>query len=315
MTGEAGEFVLSKILRDGKTRLDIRIVPYGGADSSAHELVLSRDGEEWTRTRRLPRRLDKPADGGCTHGLPIGDRQAAGLTGAEARTVESAVERHRKDQERRQAERIENERAEAEAAARAAAPGVPTFTVSGPYGAPAGIGHTVRLDDGQVVTGLRTWKRYYREDGWSFGVMDESGYLYFSEVRDATASEREELERREARQARREELARRGAELARAGGEVPEEADVPGLWALPSVRTEPGRRGGFGTVDPFVHFRVDEPGGFLWVLTYNGADGDDWSRNNFGAYVACRMPLTAERAALAEELRAEFGAVEHEAGR
>jgi hypothetical protein len=306
------QHVLTKTLRDGG-RLDISIAPFGSPDSSAWELVLTRDGREWIRTRNHPREVAAPPAPGITHALPIDDGRdggkAVGLTAAEADKITAAFKAHYERQAQRQKDRIKAEMAEAEARARAAAPDAPVFTLSGPDGAaPPGPGETARLGDGRAVTGLRTWKKYYGEDGWTFGVMDESGYLYFSECREATPEERAGLEGREARQARREGLMERAAELSRtADGEIP--AEVTGdLHALPSARIRPARRTEAGA--PYIQLRTDEGAGALWLLIYNGADGDNWSYSNYGAYIARRIPLTPELAALAADLRAEFGSVD-----
>ncbi|MEU3628921.1 hypothetical protein [Amycolatopsis coloradensis] len=44
----------------------------------------------------------------------------------------------------------------------------------------------------------------------------------------------------------------------------------------------------------------------MWSLTYHGADGDDWSLNNLGPYVAWRQPLTPRRAEVIRALREEY---------
>jgi hypothetical protein len=306
------QHVLTKTLRDD-SRLDISIEPYGSPDSSAWELVLTRDGQEWIRTRNYPREVTTPPAPGITHALPIDDGRdggkAVGLTAAEADTITAAFKAHYDRQAQRQKDRIKAETAGREARARAAAPDAPAFTVSGPESdAPPGPGETARLSDGRAVTGLRSWRKYYGEDGWSLGVMDESGHLYFSEVREATADERAGLEEREARQARREDLMERGAELSRtAGGEIPAEVTAD-LHVLPSARIGPARHHEAGT--PYIHLRTDEAGGALWVLIYNGADGDNWSYSNYWTYIARRIPLTPELAALAADLRAEFGSAD-----
>ena len=307
-TTETGTHVLTKTLRDGKTQLAIHIEPYGSPDSSAHEFVLSRDGAEWARTREYPRELDKAPAPGVTHGLPLASGQAVGLTRAEANAITRAIENHHDRQQKRQEQQIKGRLAEAEARARAAAPDAPVFTISGP-GSPCGIGSTVRLEDGRAVTGLAISRRYIREDGWSLGVMDESGWLYTTEVRQATAAEAAELEASEDLAARRDSLRAQGRELAESAGSAPE-AGTAGVLALPGVRIEPARHTtAFGSEGAYQHLRADRENGALWVLTYNGTDGDNWSRSNCGPYIARRVPLTPETDALIAELAAEFGAI------
>ena len=307
--------LLTKTLRDGREfTLTIEPDPGRGQDPDqalAYHLRTHVDGETSTAfSAASPFELTEPPAPGVTCAIRVilpgsMEWKPVGLTAAEASQVKEATARWiqaRKDRRSAQRDALADR-------VRAAAPGAPAFTISSPDGAPAGIGETVRDRDGRAVTGLRTWRKHYPEDGWSFGVMAESGYLYFSEVRGATPGEREELEEREELRARREQLAARGAELARtADGEVPAEV-AEDLHALPSVRVRPARRTETGT--PCEHLRLDEPGGALWVLTYNGHDGDNWSASNYNrAYIARRVPLTPELAALAAGLRAEFGSAD-----
>ncbi|MFE0852261.1 hypothetical protein [Streptomyces mutabilis] len=54
---------------------------------------------------------------------------------------------------------------------------------------------------------------------------------------------------------------------------------------------------------PDDELHVDERARLAWLLRYNGADGNDWSRNNHGSFIAHRVPLTEERAQLVADLR------------
>ena len=49
------------------------------------------------------------------------------------------------------------------------------------------------------------------------------------------------------------------------------------------------------------YLQIDQTNGLLWSIFYNGRDGDDWSYNNYGNYVASFQPLTPE---LASEVQA-----------
>lgn len=311
------EHVLTKTLRDGKTQIEFRIEPQTPDPDTtlAYYLAIYWNGKKSGVFQARAHKVETPPAPGVTHAIgapgPDGVKWVTiGLTSAEAAQIENA----KKDWVQARKDRADAEREALAVRVREAAPGAPTWTISSPYGTPAAVGETVRDErDGRAVTGLKAWRKFYAGDGWSFGVMDESGYLYFSEVREATDAERQGLEQREARQARRTELEQRGTDLALAAGpdvEVPEQGQTGDLRALPGVRTSPRRQQDFATVDPYIHLRVDEPGGWLWALTYNGADGDNWSYSNYGTCIARRMPLTAERAALVADLRAEFGTVD-----
>ena len=312
-TTAAGELILAKTLRDGKTTIEFRIEPETPEpDTLAYWLTISWGSGEPRRFKAGAHQVANPPAPGITHAInaPGADglkRVTIGLTAAEAAQIEDGKKAWVKER----ADRKDAEREALAARVRAAAPGAPTWSISSPHGAPAQLGETVRDHDGRAVTGLKTWHRYYAEDGMSFGASDDAGYVYFTEVREATPDEAARLEAREAREAARAGLAARGAALAAAP-----DAETPGsaaadLRALPGARIEPARplTLAFGAEGCYRHLRADEPGGLLWVLTYNGADGDDWSRSNYGTYIARRMPFTPERRELFASLAAEFGPV------
>ncbi|WP_275466322.1 hypothetical protein [Streptomyces noursei] len=134
------------------------------------------------------------------------------------------------------------------------------------------------------------------DNGWYFRIL----------VRPATAEEAADILAREEKDARRRSLERRRGELCgfRAGdGKVPQVPDLDGAQRI-----------NFGAEDRrsfLQHWSddrllVDEARGVLWTLRYNGADGDDWSLNTYGSFIASRFPLTDERRALIVDLRAEY---------
>ncbi|WP_052120462.1 hypothetical protein [Amycolatopsis sp. MJM2582] len=145
------------------------------------------------------------------------------------------------------------------------------------------------------------------EDGNSPDVLiGENGWWFRAKVRPATAAEAAPLLAEESVVARRRELERRRvAEFAFGyslvdDGEVPDEPDLSGAVAVP-FGAEALRRGW-----PVDRLLVDQEAGVVWSLTYNQADGEDWSRNNTGPYVAWRQPLTPRRAELIRDLREEY---------
>lgn len=142
---------------------------------------------------------------------------------------------------------------------------------------------------------LQVSQRYWSEDGYSFGVGDEEGYVYSACCRAATDEEsaalRAEEERGRQRQTARERLTAL-AKHVRTDGDYPKDAtlDPDGRWIL-STRTIYGG-GDAWYVAP----------GSIWYLLGNGGDGDDWSRNNHGSEIAWR--LADPDGALATELEA-----------
>lgn len=287
--------ILTKTLRDGST-CTISIIPDGAISEQNTTLgwwlEIARDGQEIARVKAAPHLLAKPAVPGITHGLYVKHGTSIGLTSGEAERITTAVDQWVAGR-KAAAEAARNELA---ARVRAVAPGAPTRTISSPFGVP-GVGSTERLDDGSIVTSLRVWHRYYREDGLTFGAADDAGYVYYAEVRDATDEEAAPVLAQEQGKRNRQELrARIEAEIV-APATRPDDDEIPDLFALPEVQ--------FGGPFFLVHLRVDHASGTVWVLRYNGADGDNWSYNNYRGHIATSVPLTDDRAALLAELAPE----------
>lgn len=145
-------------------------------------------------------------------------------------------------------------------------------------------GQVIRNSDRRVEAGepryllvVRAGSQYYREDGMSFGVGDESGYVYWAEAREATGDEAAALrERDDAESARRDALLavdtlrqRVQDEGGRPMGEGEDTRVVPeGEILLDSTDAYGG--GDWWVVSPDA----------IWYCRNNGADGDDWSLNN-----------------------------------
>jgi hypothetical protein len=131
--------------------------------------------------------------------------------------------------------------------------------------------------DGLVV--VRASRRYIREDGMSFDVGDEQGYLYSADCRPATA---EELRAAIDDRAHSEALAvERKLEIDRlehgfAAGEHPEGEQfiLAGEQVMVSSRARMHGSGTWAVIEPVGAIR------YIWWVRNNGADGDDWRGNN-----------------------------------
>lgn len=289
--------ILTKTLRDGSA-CTVNIVPDpirpgDEASTLSWYIEVYRDGQRLCRMSTRPRKLATPQAGGLTHALPVDVRNAKsiGLTGAEAQQITTGIDEWVSGRKRanRQA------REDLAAQVRAAAPAAPTRTIISPHGVP-GVGETERLADGRIVTSLRTWHRYYREDGMTFGADDDAGYVYYAEVRAATEAEVAPLLQREAAQrARHDLLARVEEEIVTPATRPEDAAQIPDLLTLPGVK-----------LGPLVELRKGTDS--LWVLRYNGADGDNWAYNNYRSYIVRRAPLTTRRSDLFAKLTAVVGA-------
>lgn len=154
---------------------------------------------------------------------------------------------------------------------------------SGYGGEPYSVGKVLRNSDHRIAQGEpeyllveKAGQRYYREDGMSFGVGDESGYAYWATARPATDEEsrllreaREQKLRALALQARKGEL----VEQIKGSGELPP-------WPV-SPEQEPGAYRIFDTQNIYGGGDwIVISDNSVWFCRNNGHDGDDWSHNN-----------------------------------
>ncbi|MFD6335095.1 hypothetical protein ACFWGI_36725 [Streptomyces niveus] len=169
--------VLGKPLRDGR-RFALYLVPH--ADRAHAWQMIALIAGQITAGRFAERPHRNPASSpGLTHVLalpaPTGHRQAVGLTEQEARAVTTAL----REWEQRPARAL-----------RAAAPGAPTWPVELLTERPrvGDILHDPRTGRDGIVLGTRAVR--VEEDGRSFGLMAEDGWLYTATVREPTPTER-----------------------------------------------------------------------------------------------------------------------------
>ncbi len=162
------------------------------------------------------------------------------------------------------------------------------------------VGSTFRHRQHGIVTVLSSRGQYIREDGMSFGLMDESGWLFAVGARPATEAEAAPVLEREART----ELCRTArARLAAIAKQIEQAGEYPAR--TPEGIVPEGDRvfdtqdiyggGGWFVVGPE----------YIWYCRNNGADGDDWGRNNVrtggAGAIGRRVPFDQ---ALADEIRA-----------
>lgn len=281
--------VITKTLRNGST-CAISIVPdptWPGQEATTLSwwlLFEGEDGKVLGQIKARPYEMAKPTSG-LTHAIAVKYGTVIGLTKAEADQITTALDQWVNGRKAANDEAREQHMARV----RAAAPGAPTWEIQDPYGVP-GVGVTDRIG-GQVVTSLRAWSRYYREDGMTFGAADDEGYVYFAEVRRATEEEAAPLLAREATQQHRETVvAQVETEIVAPATRPDADEEIPDLITFPGVK-----------VGPLVEIR--EGAECLWVLRYNGADGDNWAYNNYRGCIATRVPLTSQRGELFTEAR------------
>ena len=153
-------------------------------------------------------------------------------------------------------------------------------------------GQVVRTKDGEYLKILKASSRYVREDGLSFGVGDDSGYIYTAIARPATDEEAAPLKEKIAAEATRKAAAEQLTALreqVRANGEKPSGMHEPEGERFDDTQTL------YGGGDWFVIGSE-----WIWHVQNNGADGDDWSRNNVrtggAGGIGWRVPFDADLA-------------------
>lgn len=175
-----------------------------------------------------------------------------------------------------------------------------SYTISkgeGYGGRPYREGEVFRDRDKGIVKVIGdTGSRYYREDGFSFGVGDESGRVYFARVVPATAEESKTVIDEESRASNKKKALDRIKEIGnfiREKGESPRDKS----YNLSGERLN-DTQDIYGGGDWFVV----EPDS-IWYVRNNGADGDNWSSNNVetggAGAIGYKIPYSKS---LAEEL-------------
>ncbi len=124
----------------------------------------------------------------------------------------------------------------------------------------------------QILTVVKTWQRYISEDGMSFGVGDESGYLYYAKCREASEEEIDSLLECEGQAAAKKAAEAKRNEIAKM---IRKNGERPNGMSVPEGEKVSDRQNIYGCGDWFV---IGEK--YIWYVLNNGSDGDDWSFNN-----------------------------------
>lgn len=161
---------------------------------------------------------------------------------------------------------------------------------------PYEVGQIVRQrESGTVLTVLRATQHYIREDGLSFGVGADHGYIYRAECRLATSDEVATFEARE-KSARKKAEA---YEFLRALVARPTEYGGIYVEGEHSPEGETLMFPGFGDQLYGGGAWVIVTDDSLWIVRNNGHDGDNWSRNNVrtggAGAIGYKAPRTLEQ--------------------
>ena len=140
---------------------------------------------------------------------------------------------------------------------------------------------------------VSAWKRYFRNDGMSFGVGDDQGYLYRAECRPATDEESAPVRAHEAGVAARKsayaDLEAIAHQIQGTGTRPHMDRRPAGLVVELKFYQNATNLRLYGGGEWFVIGDTE-----IWYIQGNGADGDDWSANNIPGAMAWMVPRTEE---------------------
>ena len=157
------------------------------------------------------------------------------------------------------------------------------------------VGQVFRHKKHGLIFVVSTQKKYFGEDGLSFGVGDEEGYIFSATCRPATAEEGALVLAAEARKA---ELTASKTRLAQICKQIQADGVRP-TGVQPDGEKLMNTQNIYGGGDWWV---IGSTG--IWYCRNRGADGDDWSDNNVrtggAGAIGWRVPFMAD---LADEIR------------
>ncbi len=119
---------------------------------------------------------------------------------------------------------------------------------------------------------LSSSKQYYKYDGLSFGVGDDSGYIYLATCRKATDEESLQL-RKSIEKENKIKIAK--LELNKIKNYIKNNGEFPNGNFSPNGKILCDTFNIYGSGDKFI---IDDL--YIWYIQNNGMDGDNWSNNN-----------------------------------
>lgn len=116
-------------------------------------------------------------------------------------------------------------------------------------------------------------KKYFKYDGLSFGVGDESGYIYNAKCREANPEEAAPLKNELAHEAA---IKKAKSDLKKIKDLIMKDGDFPeGKGIIPEGEIYFDTQNIYGSGDWFVISTE-----WIWYIKNNGMDGDSWANNN-----------------------------------
>jgi hypothetical protein len=119
---------------------------------------------------------------------------------------------------------------------------------------------------------LSASQKYFREEGMSFGVGDDSGYIYSANTRPATEEEYRPIEEHKKDMAELSDIKSSVSSLA---SKIQREGKIPSGMNVPEGQTYFDTQNIYGGGSWFVVGKD-----YIWYVKNNGMDGDSWDENN-----------------------------------
>lgn len=151
-----------------------------------------------------------------------------------------------------------------------------------------------------LITVVSASKKYVSEDGLSFGVGDDSGYIYYATVRRATPEESETFLQKKAEREATKQAHTRVKDIGnqiRTSGERPSGDNRPGGTVLFESSAQLRLYGGGSW------YVIEPDNETVWFVQNNGGDGDSWANNNVGTGGAGAVGWRTKSKELASELK------------
>lgn len=167
-----------------------------------------------------------------------------------------------------------------------------TFRKGSGYGGADLISGSRLIREDKLWIVEKTTKQYFAEDGLSFGVGEEDGYIYTYHCREATEAEIADFTQEEnLREIHRSHVAK-WTYLRDTAPKAKYDPIDKNLITRSKLR--------YQISDSEIVLDATAEKG--WFLAYNGRDGDDWSYNNYGPYIVRQIDMPfCELAAICRE--------------
>ena len=150
----------------------------------------------------------------------------------------------------------------------------------------------VIVEENKAYKIIKERKQYIAMDGWSFGLQSDRGYLYLANAIDITETEEgklklKEYEEEENRKIETNKIIKSYKDLLNI---IREESEYLKKEDINLDDTEEL----INNMDIYGGTKILIKDNILFIVNYNGSDGDNWELNNYGSYIVTKYKATKE---------------------